>query len=264
MTVLLITGASSGIGAEIARLAAKQGYDLAITARRLERLETLRKECEPYSGRVLTIQADLAQWQQVQMVAENTMQFFGRVDVLINNAGFGRLNWLERLDGEMDIAAQIQVNLIAPIQLTRQLLPDMIANRAGQIINIASLAAWVATPTYSVYAASKFGLHGFTEALRREVAHYGIHVSGVYPGGVETEFAYKAGIERKTRITTPRWMRLTAEQVAQATLELIQHPRRSVILPGYLKAFIWLNRYAPALVDWLIQKWFVDRERSAS
>lgn len=264
MTVLLITGASSGIGAEIARLAAKQGYDLAITARRLERLETLRKECEPYSVRVLTIQADLAQWQQVQMVAQNTLQFFGQVDILINNAGFGRLNWLERLDGEIDIAAQIQVNLVAPIQLTRQLLPGMIANRAGQIINIASLAAWVATPTYSVYAASKFGLHGFTEALRREVAHYGIHVSGVYPGGVETEFSQKAGIERKTRITTPRWMRLTAEQVAQATLELIQHPRRSVILPGYLKVIIWLNRYAPALVDWLIQKWFVDRERSTS
>ena len=264
MTVLLITGASSGIGAEIARLAAKQGYDLAITARRLERLETLRKECESYGVRVLTVQADLAQWQQVQRVAQTAVQFFGRVDVLINNAGFGRLNWLERLDGEMDIATQIQVNLIAPIQLTRQLLPSMIANRTGHIINIASLAAWVATPTYSVYAASKFGLHGFTEALRREVAYYGIHVSGVYPGGVETEFAQKAGIERKTRITTPPWLRLTAKQVAEATLELIHHPRRSVILPSYMKLVIWLNRCAPALVDWLIQKWFVERERSAS
>jgi len=264
MTVLLITGASSGIGAEIARLAAKQGYDLAITARRLERLETLRKECEPYGVRVLSIQADLAKWQQVQMVAQTVVQFFGRVDVLINNAGFGRLNWLERLDGEMDIAAQIQVNLVAPIQLTRQLLPGMIANRAGHIINIASLAAWIATPTYSVYAASKFGLHGFTEALRREVAHYGIHVSGVYPGGVETEFAQKAGIERKTRITTPRWMRLTAKKVAEATVQLIQHPRQSVILPGYLKSVIWLNRTVPALVDWLIQKCFVEQERAPS
>jgi hypothetical protein len=164
----------------------------------------------------------------------------------------------------MDIAAQIQVNLVAPIQLTRQLLPGMIANRAGHIINIASLAAWIATPTYSVYAASKFGLHGFTEALRREVAHYGIHVSGVYPGGVETEFAQKAGIERKTRITTPRWMRLTAKKVAEATVQLIQHPRQSVILPGYLKSVIWLNRTVPALVDWLIQKCFVEQERSPS
>ncbi|RCK75493.1 MAG: oxidoreductase, short chain dehydrogenase-reductase family [Anaerolineae bacterium] len=264
MTVLLITGASSGIGAEIARLAARQGYDLAVVARRLERLEALRQECEPYGVRVLTIQADLAQYSQVQMVAQTTLQFFGQVDVLINNAGFGRLNWLERLDGEKDIAAQIQVNLIASIQLTRHLLPGMIANRAGHIINIASLAAWVATPTYSVYAASKFGLHGFTEALRREVAHYGVHVSGVYPGGVETEFAQKAGIERKTHITTPRWMRLTAGQVARATLDLIRHPRPWVILPGYMKILIWLNHSMPALVDWLVQIGFVARERTAS
>ncbi|PWH20119.1 MAG: short-chain dehydrogenase [Anaerolineae bacterium] len=264
MTVLLITGASSGIGAAIARLAAKQGFDLAITARRMERLEALCTECEPYGVRVLPIQADLAQWEDVQRIAKTALQFFGCIEVLINNAGFGRLNWLEKLDGQSEIADQIQVNLIAPIQLTRQVLPSMIANRQGHVINIASLAAWVATPTYSVYAASKFGLRGFTEALRREVSIYGIQVSGIYPGGVETEFAQKAGIERKTRLTTPRWMRLTAEQVAKAALDVIQHPRRQVILPGYMSLVIGLNRFAPRLVDWLIQQWFVRRERLTS
>lgn len=261
MTVVLITGASSGIGAAMARLAAKKGYDLAIAARRFDRLEALRQECEPLGVQVLPIQADLAQWEQVQLLAQATLEHFGKVDVLINNAGFGRLNWLETLRGEEDIAAQIQVNLIAPIQLTRQILPSMIAKRRGQIINIASIASLIATPTYSVYAASKFGLHGFTEALRREVAIYGIRVSGVYPGGVETEFGEKAGIERKSRIQTPKWMRLTAEQVAQVTLELIERPRRQVVLPPYLSIAVWLNRFAPGLVDFLIQKWFVSRER---
>ncbi|MFN3308630.1 MAG: SDR family NAD(P)-dependent oxidoreductase, partial [Anaerolineales bacterium] len=165
------------------------------------------------------------------------------------------------LDGEADIATQIQVNLIAPIQLTRQILPSMIANRCGHIINIASIASLIATPTYSVYAASKFGLHGFTEALRREVAVYGIRVSGVYPGGVETEFGEKAGIQRKSGIKTPDWMRLTAEQVAKHTLRLIQHPRREIVMPGYLRVVVWLNRFAPTLVDWAIQRWFVARER---
>lgn len=261
MSTILVTGASSGIGAAIARLAAQQGYDLAITARRLDRLQSLCQECEPYGVRVLPIQADLAQWEGVQAVAQTALAVFGSLDVLINNAGFGRLNWLETLDGEADIAAQIQVNLIAPIQLTRQILPSMIANRRGHIINIASIASLVATPTYSVYAASKFGLHGFTEALRREVAVYGIRVSGVYPGGVETEFGERAGIQRKSGIKTPDWMRLTAEQVAKHTLRLIQHPRREIVMPGYLRVVVWLNRFAPTLIDWVIQQWFVARER---
>ncbi|GAB4475040.1 MAG: SDR family NAD(P)-dependent oxidoreductase [Anaerolineales bacterium] len=262
MSVILLTGASSGIGAAIARLAAERGYDLAITARRIERLEELRKELQPRGSRILTIQADLIQWEQVQRVAQCTLETFGRVDVLINNAGFGRLNWLETLDGENDIANQIQVNLIAPIQLTRLILPNMRENRSGHIINIASLASFIATPTYSVYAASKFGLHGFTEALRREVAMDGVYVCGVYPGGVETEFAEKAGIQRKTGIRTPQWMRLTAQQVAQVTLELIDQPRRQVVIPEYMSIVIWLNRLAPWLVDLIIQRGFVQRERN--
>ncbi|MCS6908761.1 MAG: SDR family oxidoreductase [Anaerolineales bacterium] len=261
MTVVLITGASSGIGAGIARLAAERGYDLAITARRLDRLEALRRECEVFGVRVLTIQADLMQKEQVQLIAQTVLNSFGGVDVLINNAGFGRVDWLENLDEGVSIAGQIQVNLVAPIQLTRQVLPTMIARRKGHIINIASIASFIAPPTYSVYAASKFGLHGFTEALRREVAGYGIYVSGVYPGGVATEFAAKAGIERKSRVTTPSWMRLSAEQVAKATLELLDHPRREVVLPGYMSLLIWLNRFAPALVDWIVDRGFVQRER---
>ncbi len=262
MTTILISGASSGIGATIARMAARQGFNLAITARRIERLEAVQEECKPYGVRVLPIQADLAEWEQVQLVAQRAQAYFGGVDVLINNAGFGKLNWLEALDGEKEIASQIRVNLIAAIQLTRLILPSMIERRRGQIINIASIASLIATPTYSVYAASKFGLHGFTEALRREVAIYGIRVCGVYPGGVETEFGEKAGIQRKSRVQTPHWMRLTAEQVAFATLRLIKRPRRQVILPAYLSGVVWLNRLFPALVDWLIQKAFVERERS--
>ena len=129
------------------------------------------------------------------------------------------------------IAAQIGVNLTATIQLTGLVLPHMIARRSGVIINMGSLAGWVGTPTYSVYAASKFGVRGFTETLRREVGAFGVKVCGIYPGGVDTEFAEKAHIRRRTGLTTPRWLRLEAEDVARAVWSLALHPRRALILP---------------------------------
>ncbi len=117
---------------------------------------------------------------------------------LLNNAGFGHLGWLEDLDPVHDIQAQLQVNLVAVIQMAREVLPHMIERRSGHIINMASVAGLVASPTYSVYAASKFGMRGFSEALRREVGVFGIHVSALYPGGVRTEFKEHTGAQRKT------------------------------------------------------------------
>ena len=137
----------------------------------------------------------------------------------------------------------------------------MIERRSGQIINMASLAGWVAPPTYSIYAATKFGVRGFTEALRREVSPYGIRVSGIYPGAVDTEFSTRARIRRKTGMTTPKRMRLTADEVAQAVYRLAQRPRRAMILPGYMRWVIALNVLFPGLVDWAIQKQFVEHER---
>jgi len=151
--------------------------------------------------------------------------------------------------------------VLGVIQTTRQVLPLMIAQRSGHIINMASMAGWVATPTYSVYAAGKFAVRGFSEALRREVAPWGIHVSVVYPGGVATEFASHAGIRRKTATTTPAWLTLSPEQVGQAVVGLARRPRASLILPWPLRFAALINTVAPWLVDWVILHQFTLPER---
>jgi short-subunit dehydrogenase len=119
----------------------------------------------------------------------------------------------------------------------------------------------VATPTYSVYAATKFGVRGFTDALRREVGLYGVRVSGIYPGGVASEFRQQARIRRKTGVGTPRRLRLTCEQVAEAVWGLRRRPRRALVIPWYMIFAVWLAALFPGVADWLIEYFFVKRER---
>jgi len=259
--VIVITGASSGIGAATARLFAARGYRVVLAARRQERLEALAQEIRAAGGEALPVPSDCGELGDVQALVSRTLAEFGQIDVLFNNAGFGRLDWLERLDPESDIAAQIDVNLTGLIQLTRAVLPHMIERRAGHIINMSSVAGFLAAPTYSIYAATKFGVRGFTEALRREVSGYGIRVSGIYPGAVDTEFSERAGIRRKTGATTPAALRLSSEQVARAVYSLAQRPRRELITPGVMRLAVWLNALFPWLVDWGIERGFTRKER---
>ncbi|MEW5872315.1 MAG: SDR family oxidoreductase [Chloroflexota bacterium] len=262
--VILITGASSGIGAATARLFAQKGYRLALAARRFERLQALAEEIEAQGGQALPITADLGRLEDIQNMATATLERFGQVDVLFNNAGFGRLNWLENLEASKDIEAQVQVNVLGVIWTTQALLPHMIACRRGHIINMASIAGLIGTPTYSVYDATKFAVRGFGEGLRREVGVYGLRVSTICPGGVETEFGEAAGFHRTTRVTTPRPLVLSAEQVAQAVWGLVRRPRRLLVIPGIMLPAVWLNALVPGLLDGAIQRLFVRRERARS
>jgi len=252
--VILVTGASSGIGEATARLFARQGYRVGMGARRLDRLVSLAEEIRQGGGEALPFSADLARLEDIQQLVRSTLDQFGQIDVLVNNAGFGRLGWLEDLDPVLDIQAQIQVNLVAVIQMTREVLPHMIERRSGHIINMASVASLAASPTYSIYAASKFGVRGFTEALRREVGGFGIHVSVLYPGGVRTEFKEHTGARRRTGQTTPAWLRLEPEDVAQAVFSLVQHPRRQRVLPWAWHFPVWINSLFPWMADWLIAR----------
>lgn len=259
--VLLITGASSGIGAATARLFAAQGYRLALAARRFERLQELASEVEQSGGQALAVAADVSSLGDITNLVGSTLDRFGQIDVLFNNAGIGRMGWLETLDPVWEIDQQLKVNLWGVVQTAHAVLPHMMARHSGHIINMSSIAGWLGTPTYSIYAASKFGVRGFTNALRREVAIYGIHVSGIYPGGVETEFSQQAGIRRKTGLTTPSFLRLSAEQVAGEVFGLVLKPRRSLIIPWPMRWVVWFNCLFPGIADWVIEKRFVEPER---
>lgn len=259
--VILITGASAGIGEATARLFGRAGHRVALAARRLDRLEEVGGEIRAQGGEAKAFQVDVTEAANVSILVKQVIEHYGRVDILLNNAGIGRLNWLEKVDPVLDIEALIKINLLAPMWMAQAVLPQMIERRSGHIINMASLAGFIATPTYSLYAASKFGLRGFSESLRREVGIYGIHVSALYPGGVRTEFAAADVARRKTGIRTPRWLVLTPEDVARAVFSLVQRPRRSLIIPWPMRFGVWLNTILPGFVDWGIQEYFVKRER---
>jgi short-subunit dehydrogenase len=259
--VVIVTGASSGIGEASAKAFGRAGARVVLAARRVERLQGVADEIRGMGGEALVVPADLSRQEDILKLVDSTLDGFGRIDVLFNNAGFGRLNWLERLEPEKDVQAQVAVNLLGVVLTTRLVLPHMIAQRSGHIINMGSMAGWVATPTYTVYAACKFAVRGFSEALRREVAPWGIRVSSLYPAGVTTEFASHAGIQRKTKATTPKWLRLTPEQVADRVVGLVRRPKNDLIFPWPLRFAAWLNQIAPALVDWTTIRNFTVPER---
>jgi short-subunit dehydrogenase len=129
----------------------------------------------------------------------------------------------------------------------------MITCRSGHIINMSSVAGWAAAPLYSVYAATKFGVRGFTDSLRREVRHLGIRVSGVYPGGAATEFGNHTGDNPLKRMTkTPGWLTMSAGYVAQRVLDVARRPRRTLIIPWWMGLAVFLNSHFPGLVDLIL------------
>lgn len=261
--VVIVTGASSGIGEATAREFGRAGARVVLAARRVDKLQALAQQVNAMGtgAETLVVQADLSKLEDIKSMIAQTLASFGRIDVLINNAGFGRLDWLENLDPIKDIQAQIDVNVMGVIQTTRQVLPVMINQRAGSIINMCSMAGLVGTPTYSIYAASKHAVHGFSEALRREVKPWGVDVSLIYPGGVVTEFTQRAGIKRKTNTKTPKFMLLTAEQVGSAVVKLVRHPRRMLIIPWMWSVTVYMNKLFPGFVDYTTINRFTIPER---
>ncbi|MFC2042626.1 SDR family NAD(P)-dependent oxidoreductase [Chloroflexota bacterium] len=260
-SVILITGASSGIGTATARLFAKEGYRVVLAARRKKRLEDLADEIRLGGGQAIAVRTDVKNLQDIDNLVQTALVVYGQIDILFNNAGFGRIDWLENLEPREDIQSQIQVNLTGLIMLTQAILPHMIERCSGHIINMSSLAGLFAMPTYSVYSASKFAVRGFSEALRREVAVYGVNVSAIYPGAVDTEFEEYAHIQRKTGTRTPKALRLSADDVAQAVLHLDRHPKRSLVIPWLMCIVFGINTLMPGLVDWFAERYFVIPER---
>lgn len=261
--VVIVTGASSGIGEATARQFGREGAKVVLAARRVEKLEALANEIGGMGtgAEVLVVQADLSKLEDIQALIQKTLDKFGRIDVLVNNAGFGRLDWLEKLDPVKDIQGQFDVNVMGVVQTTRQALPVMIKQRSGHIIQMCSMAGLVGTPTYTIYSACKHAVHGFSEALRREVKPWGIDVSMVYPGGVSTEFGSHAGIKRKTKATTPKFMLLSADDVGRAVVSLVRRPRAMWIIPWLWTFTMWMNRNLNWFVDYTTINRFTIPER---
>src|SRR6266498_1895195 len=248
--VVLITGASSGFGAAAAKRFAQEGCKIVLAARRIERLEEMANEMKARGGDSLPIAVDVTQPAQIETLVNAAVNHYGRIDILFNNAGFGRLDWFEMLDPVKDIQAQITVDLLGVIWTARAVLPQMYKQGSGHIINMSSLAGWAAPPLYTVYSAAKFGVRGFTEALRREAAPLGVKVSAIYPGSDATEFqTHIGGNKAKQRFKTPAWLALTADDVGRAVVSLAKRPRRSLFLPWVMAFSIFVNSHFMGLSD---------------
>ncbi len=259
--VVLITGASSGFGQDAARLFAHEGASVVLAARRIDRMQAQVESLHNEGYEAMATPVDVTNRADVDNMVKSVIEIYERIDILFNNAGFGRLNFLEDFSPERDIETLIDVNLIGLIQVTRAVLPHMLAQKSGHIINMSSMAGWIATPTYTVYAATKFGVRGFTDALRREVTPLGIHVSGVYPGPSITEFGEHLGDSKiLPKIKLPHWVYMSSDYVASQVVRLASSPRRELILPWWFIPIIWLDRAFPSISDW-IQSAYITRFR---
>ncbi|MER3397474.1 MAG: short-chain dehydrogenase [Chloroflexota bacterium] len=240
--VVIVTGASRGIGAATARLLAEQGARVVLAARSVEALLALEAELKGRGRAALAVPTDVTDSYQLDRLVERTVEVFGRVDVLVNNAGIGEPSQVARSPDEL-IDRLFETNLLGPIRLTRRVLSQMLTRRSGHIIFVSSVAGHIPVPPITLYSVTKAGLIALAEGLRREVGTQGIQVSVVSPGFIRTDMVADVRV-------APRWLPMPGpEAVARAIAWLIRHPRREVVVPWYYRPLVGLNLVAPGLVD---------------
>jgi short-subunit dehydrogenase len=244
--VALITGASEGIGASCARLIGQRGARLALTALPSEDFR------ESESDSQLIIPGDITSEKTRTEVVERTMARFGRIDVLINNAGVGQYGYPTEVDTE--ISKRIfDINVFSALALTQLVVPHMRARKSGTIVNMGSVGGKVSLPWAVMYCATKWALHCVDDSLRRELSGTGIRVMKVCPGIVDTKFRdhVLAGtaperVEAIRRVVSP-------EQVAAAVIRGVERGKREVYVPKSGFIFTSLEFFAPRAMDWYLR-----------
>jgi len=237
----LITGASSGIGAEFARQLAAGGMDVVLVARRADRLEQQRAEIEKqYKVRATAIVKDLSQSGAPAEVFAETEAKSIAVDWLVNNAGFGTNGRFAELPLEREIE-EINLNIGALVALARLYLPAMVTRGRGQIVNLGSVGSFVPTPYMATYSATKAFILSFSEAIAAEVSGKGVGVLALCPGATKTEFQEVAGVTDNV----PEFTYMTAEAVVRQAIAAAKSGKRTLV-PGWMnKIMIGSTRLAP-------------------
>jgi short-subunit dehydrogenase len=221
----------------------------------MDALTTSAHECRESGGRAEAVHCDVAKDKDLQALVDGAMASHGRIDVLVNNAGVATSGRLDEMS-EADIGRMARVNVWAPMRLTQLAVPHMRAARKGAIINISSVAGWMALPYMAPYCATKFALRGFSEAMRRELAPDRIHVMAVFPGPTATDM-----IESVDFGGFPMTI-ATAQSVARATLRALRG-RQPEVFVGFGDAMLRWNDVAPWAVDMGVEM-MRDRIKSAA
>jgi NADP-dependent 3-hydroxy acid dehydrogenase YdfG len=264
-STVLITGASQGIGKATARLFAHHGYNLVLAARQSDRLEAVAEELQQLGCSALPVSTDVRQPDQVHALVETALTHYGSIDVLVNNAGIYISGPVEQFSLE-DWHQTIDTNLWGYIHTVHALLPHLLTQGKGIIVNVGSIGGKTAIPYLIPYTTSKFAVAGFTQALHSELAPKGIQVCGIYPNLIKSDFLERAIFQgqdaediesRQEQIK--QVLRLPGvekpEDVAQAIWSAVAHPRLEVLV-GTANLTAAVDRLFPDLTQWVMRNVF--------
>lgn len=246
--VVMVTGASGGIGTAIARELARHQAIVVLAARRVNVLQQLACEIDPSGQRVLVVPADLRVADDIDRLVATTVNTFGHIDILINNAGVNSPRAILKTNPR-SLKKILETNLLAPTLVIHAVVPHMIQQQAGLIINIGSVAGEIATTGF--YAATKFGLRGLNDSLRRELHPHGISVVLIEPGFIQTPMTARLNI----KMPPPHI-------VAQAVIAAVRRPRHKIILPRFYVLLVFLAQHFPYFADRVILARFFRRNYS--
>jgi NAD(P)-dependent dehydrogenase (short-subunit alcohol dehydrogenase family) len=246
---VLVTGASRGIGRELALQLAQGGARVALMARSLDGLEETASLCRGVGSETLVLAGDVCSEADCERVVRRVYSEFGALDMLIANAGISMLSLFEDLDDLAPLERVMKVNYFGAVYCTRYALPHLIAAR-GRLVAVSSLTGLTGVPTRTGYAASKHAMRGFFDSLRIEVRRHGVSVTVAYPGFVDTGIRARAvgeGLGRPTGIRSRGVM--TAAECAGLILRGSARRRREIVMTGKGKAGVWLKLLVPRVVD---------------
>ena len=256
MSTVLITGASGGIGYELARLFARDHHDLVLVARSADKLGQVAAELQVHGVTVKTIVLDLALPVAPKFLYDQLQRENVAIDILINNAGFGAFGEFAQMPEE-EILGQIQLNITALTLLTRLFLPSMVQRRAGKIMNVASTAAFQPGPLMAVYYATKAYVLSFSEAIANELRNSGVTVTCFCPGATHTGFAKRAGTENSRLFKQVGAM--SAEKVARDGYRALMEGRTVAISGVHNWLLAQSVRFAPRKLVTAISRWVAEK-----
>lgn len=256
--VAVITGASMGIGESIARLFASEGATVVLASRDLARVESARDSIAASipasSERLLAVACDVRRREDLERLMSITVARYGRVDVWVNNAGFGLVDSVQRMDMD-ECRRMFETNLFGAVTAMQVVIPRMHEQGSGAIVNVSSVAGYIAVPYMAAYGATKHALNCFSKAARLELRNSGVQINNVCPGYVKTDFsanAVRGGDNVGVAGSVKRG--ITADRVAGAVLKAYLENRREVVVPWTDRLTIGLYRWMPGLFEWGMMK----------